>query len=109
MGLGGDKKAPATDPFAKYAADSPAPEQLTPLPNVDPTAAQLSAYGYALDQPYPTTQPGENNARAPGQYARPAGAARRPIRVRCGSPGWPWPSATSACRPIPGGGQGACT
>ena len=97
IGLGGDKKAPTTDPFARYAADPSGAQQLTPLPNVDPTAAQLTApNAYAVSQPYPTTVPGDNDARAPGQYAWPAGGGcRRPIRVRCGWPGGRWPRATS--------------
>ena len=107
MGLGGDKKAPANDPFAKYTADSSGSQQLTPLPNVDPTAAQLSSA---------TRTPSTNRIRPPSRarttlgppastHGRPAATPRRPIRVRCGSRGWPWPWATSG-RAIRRGGQG---
>ncbi len=62
-----DKKAPATDPFAGRNVDSqPAPYggDLRPLPRVDGTAAGQSP----LDGPYPTTQPGQGDVRAPADH-----------------------------------------
>ena len=65
LGLGGDQKSPSADPFARYSADSAGAPPLTPLPNVDANDRGASAPGNSR---YPTTEPGENDVRAPGQY-----------------------------------------
>ena len=69
FGLGKSKQTPSSDPFAGHKLDSSAPAAgsgaVTPLPSV--AAHSPSGNGtQAPDRPYPVTQPGENEARAPG-------------------------------------------
>jgi len=71
-------KTPSRDPFAGHEVDSSAGTaaagRVTPLPMVDaapirsPSANGSSSMQPPVDRPYPITQPGENDARAPGAY-----------------------------------------
>ncbi len=86
FGLNKNKNAPASDPFAGRTVPpqntAAGIQQITPLPKVDPIRS-LTAQGNSPMQPmsepsYRTTQPGENDARAPGAMAMPTGAATMP-------------------------------
>ncbi len=72
FGLGKSKQTPSSDPFAGHKLDSSAPAAasgaVTPLPTVDARSPSGSGTP-APDRPYPVTQPGENEARAPGDHA----------------------------------------
>ncbi|MBU4272492.1 MAG: hypothetical protein KKA28_11585 [Planctomycetes bacterium] len=76
FGLNKKKQAPSSDPFTGHAVEKSTPAagagKVTPLPTVESTQVRSpSAEGSSPMQPppgrpYPITQPGENDARAPG-------------------------------------------
>ena len=90
FGLNKKKQAPSSDPFTGHAVESTSAAgagKVTPLPMVESTQVRSpSAEGSSPMQPppirpYPITQPGENDARAPGDDRTADGNPLREARL----------------------------